>query len=141
MERMTVVEMWAYGDAAWAGIDLAGFGVEAHDGSIGTVDESTNEVGASYLIVDTGPWVFGKKVMLPAGVIERIDEMDRKVFVDRTKDEIKNAPELDELGYHDQAYREEVGTYYGRGIEGDPTNRPAGPDYGRTDRRDTDPLS
>ncbi|MGH2427909.1 MAG: PRC-barrel domain containing protein [Candidatus Limnocylindria bacterium] len=145
---MTVVEMWAYGDTAWAGIDLSGFGVEARDGSIGTIDESTNEVDASYLIVDTGPWIFGKKVMLPAGVIERIDETDRKVFVNRTKDEIKNAPELDEFGYHDQAYRDQVGTYYGRGVEGDPTNRPAGPDFGRTDqdlgrtdRRDTDPFS
>ncbi|WP_245563481.1 hypothetical protein [Longispora albida] len=27
--------------------------------------------------MDTGPWIFGKKVTLPAGVITRIDEADR----------------------------------------------------------------
>ena len=48
--------------------DLTGFSVEALDGSIGKIDEASNEVGASYLVVDTGPWIFGKKVMLPAGV-------------------------------------------------------------------------
>jgi hypothetical protein len=40
-----------------------------------------------YIVVDTGPWIFGKKVMLPAGVFNRIDAPDGKVYVDRTKDE------------------------------------------------------
>ena len=52
--------------------------------------------------------------MLPAGVIERVDFDDEKVFVDRTKDEIKNAPEFDESRYDDDTYRGELGTYYGR---------------------------
>jgi len=34
--------------------------------------------------VDTGPWIFGKKVMLPAGVISRVDHDDEQVFVNRT---------------------------------------------------------
>jgi hypothetical protein len=32
-----------------------------------------------------------------------------------TKDEIKNAPEFDEARYTDEAYRAELGGYYGRG--------------------------
>jgi hypothetical protein len=51
--------------------------------------------------------------MLPAGVIQRIDTNDQKVLVDRTKDEIKNAPEFDEDKYRDMSYRSELGTYYG----------------------------
>ena len=35
-------------------LDVTGFEVEAADGSIGKVDESINEAGGSYLIVDTG---------------------------------------------------------------------------------------
>jgi hypothetical protein len=46
-------------------------------------------------VVDTGPWIFGKKVLLPAGTIENVDVQNRKVYVDRTKDEIKNAPRFD----------------------------------------------
>ena len=79
-----------------SGRDLSGFGVEALDGSIGKIDEATNDVGESFVIVDTGPWIFGKKVMLPAGVVQRIDEDDEKVWVNRTKDQIKSAPEYDD---------------------------------------------
>jgi hypothetical protein len=46
--------------------DLVGFDVEATDGNIGKIDEATYDVGGSYVVVDTGPWIFGKKVMLPA---------------------------------------------------------------------------
>ena len=50
-------------------VDVSGYEVEASDGSIGKVDEATYDTGRSYLVVDTGPWIFGKKVMLPAGVV------------------------------------------------------------------------
>jgi hypothetical protein len=70
------------------------------------------------MIVDTGPWIFGKKVMLPAGVIQRIDEKDEKVWVNRTKDQIKNAPEYAELKANDPGHRREIGSYYGAGGSG-----------------------
>jgi hypothetical protein len=46
---------------------IAGFHVEAVDGHIGSIDEASYEVGGAYLVVDTGPWIFGRKVLLPAG--------------------------------------------------------------------------
>jgi len=91
---------------------LTGYRIEAIDGSIGKIDEASYEVGAGYLVVDTGPWIFGKKVLLPAGVIDRVDMQDRHLFVNRTKDEIQNAPEFDETRYTDSAYRTEIGSYY-----------------------------
>ena len=57
--------------------------------------------------------IFGKKVMLPAGVIQSVDHDDEKIFVDRTKDEIKNAPEFDDSFLHDEDYRLKLGSYYG----------------------------
>jgi hypothetical protein len=104
--------LWDYTDPAY-GSDLTGYSVEATDGGIGKIDEATNDVGSSYIVVDTGPWIFGKKRMLPAGVIDRVDRDDEKVYVNRSKDEIKDAPEFDETAYQDDAYRDEVGTYYG----------------------------
>lgn len=41
------------------------------------------------------------------------------VFVNRTKDEIKNAPEFDEKSHRDDAYRSRLGSYYGPGGAGD----------------------
>ena len=110
---MSATELWTYRESSLGTMDLSGFDVEAQDGSIGKVDEASNEVGASYIVVDTGPWIFGKKVLLPAGVVTRVDTDDEKVYVDRTKDEIKNAPEFDESNYRDTQYRDEVGGYYG----------------------------
>src|SRR3954464_4760037 len=104
MDRTTI---WVWRDDAWSDDrgNLDGFSVEAVDGSIGKIDEATYEVGDSYIVVDTGPWIFGKKVLLPAGVIERVDHNDEQVFVSLTKDQIKDSPEFDELTYRDDAYR------------------------------------
>jgi hypothetical protein len=74
------------GTGTWA--DLGGYEVEATDGHIGKIDEATYEVGSSYVVVDTGPWIFGSKVMLPAGTIDRLDRSNRRAYVACSKDEI-----------------------------------------------------
>ena len=115
---MATIEIWTFAVATPPNIDLTGFNVEARDGKIGKVDEATHEAGGSFIVVDTGPWIFGKKVMLPAGVIRDVDLDTETVFVNRMKDQIKNAPEFDEKRYRDQGYRKELGSYYGRGGAG-----------------------
>jgi hypothetical protein len=107
MER----DLWTYPETVGR-LDLTGFDVEAADGSIGKVDEATQDVGESYIVVDTGVWIFGKKVLLPAGTVERVDRDEDKVYVDRTKDEIENAPEFDKDHYREGGYRSTVGDYY-----------------------------
>ena len=104
--------MWTYPDELGR-LDVTGFDVEARDGSIGKVDEVAFEDGESYVVVDTGVWIFGKKVLLPAGLIDRVDRDDETVYVARTKDEIENAPEFDKDNYRTEDYRSAVGGYYG----------------------------
>ena len=101
-------------------LDLTGYPIAAVDGDIGHVDEATYEVGSSYLVVRTGPWIFGRKVLLPAGVVERIDTVEHKVYVDRTKDQIKNSPEFDGLE-DDAMYRDRLGGYYAETYNGPDT--------------------
>jgi hypothetical protein len=106
-------DIWSYRDtAASHTTDLVGFQVVASDGAIGNIDAATYDVGASYIVVDTGFWIFGKKRMLPAGVIERIDYDDRKVYVSLTKDQIREAPDYDAERERDEVYRKDLGTYY-----------------------------
>jgi hypothetical protein len=105
-------DIYTYQDQTIGDVDLIGYSVEATDGSIGKIDDATNEVGGSYIVVDTGPWIFGKHVLLPAGVVQRIDHEDKTVYVNRMKDEIKNSPEWDDERKVDESYRSEVGTYY-----------------------------
>jgi hypothetical protein len=109
---MSTLDIWTYRNQTFNQRNLSGMSVEAIDGSIGKVDEATNDVGASYIVVDTGPWIFGKKVLLPAGVLRDVDFDTETVFVNRTKDEIKNAPEYDE---DSETYRKDLGKYYGVG--------------------------
>jgi hypothetical protein len=121
MQR-TTLDIYTYRDASLgeriSPSDVVDFKVEAIDGSIGKVDEHTLDMGGGQLVVDTGPWIFGKKVMLPAGIIRDVDHDDETIFVNRTKDEIKNAPEFDESLVQDESYRNELGSYYGEGGRG-----------------------
>jgi hypothetical protein len=111
--------MWNYrdeagfGDDPTYGEDIIGFGVEALDGSIGKVDQASYEVGSSYLVVDTGPWIFGQKVVIPAGTVQRVDFENETVLVNRTKEQIKNAPAYNEATYRDPDYQEDLRSYYG----------------------------
>ena len=54
------------------------------------------------------------RCILPAQTMRAIDLDDRDVSVDRTKDEIKNAPEFDPERGIDPMYQDELGGYYGR---------------------------
>lgn len=109
--------IWGYREAAGRqnSPDLAGFAVEATDGRIGKVlAEGKTETEGSYLVVDTGPWIFGKQVVLPAGAVALIDMTREAVFVDRTKGEIKHAPEFASLiQLPEPDYLERLGEYYG----------------------------
>jgi len=107
------VELWTYRTEVQKPTDLDGFQVEATDGSIGKIDEATYDVGSSYIVVDTGPWIFGRKVMIPASAIQKVDLDNRKVLVRLTKEQIKGSPEFDEKDYRSTDYRDRVGTYYG----------------------------
>jgi hypothetical protein len=92
--------------------DLVGYDVEAVDGKIGKIDEASNEAGSAYLVVDTGFWIFGKKRVLPAGVIDRIDPNDRQIYVNLTKDQVRQAPDFEKGLERDEKYRKDVGNYY-----------------------------
>ncbi|MEU7926205.1 PRC-barrel domain-containing protein [Micromonospora sp. NPDC049107] len=92
-------------------VDLVGYHVQARDGRIGTIDEASDDTDAGHLVVDTGPWILGQKVLVPAGTVERVDHLDRVVHVDRTRQEIRDAPPFDPASF-DPEYRDRVGRYY-----------------------------
>ncbi|GAA3506877.1 PRC-barrel domain-containing protein [Streptomyces showdoensis] len=110
--------MWSYVPTAGHGPDddLTGYSVEAADGRIGKVDKYSAEIGNQYVVVDTGVWIFGKEVLLPASTVTAIDNEERRILVSLTKEQIRNSPEFDKdkhLG--DPAYRDQLGGYYGSG--------------------------
>ena len=78
------IEIWqpmADAQSATPPPEIVGFAVEASDGHIGKVDEASTEPGSSCVVVDTGFWIFGKKRMIPAAMVDRIDRDDEKVYL------------------------------------------------------------
>ncbi|MFD9591157.1 PRC-barrel domain containing protein [Kitasatospora sp. NPDC059973] len=108
--------LWGYENTEGyaAGTDLTGFRVEATDGHIGKVDKHTEDVDTAHIVVDTGPWIFGREVLLPAGTITRVDVDEKTVWVARTQDEVKNSPAFDKDQHTgNREYHDRIDGYYG----------------------------
>jgi hypothetical protein len=90
---MATKTVWTYrGDIDTSANNLVGYDVEAADGGIGKIDQASTEVNRQYLVVDTGFWIFGKKRLIPAGMVSRVDHADRQVFMSMTKDRSRTRP-------------------------------------------------
>lgn len=108
-------DVWQYRDSmtfAAEDVDLSGFEVVGRDGSIGTVDKASNDVRVNYIIVDTGDWLPGRRVMLPAYTVERIDPSARKVFLDRKREDIRNAPDYTADKRRSAKFQDALSGYY-----------------------------
>ena len=105
--------VWSYrnGGEFMRESDLIGFDVEAIDGRIGSVDEASTEASGSWLVVDTGFWIVGKRRLIPAGTISGVDHDGRLVMVNMTKAQIKAAPDYDKDEWNDDT-RVEHSDYY-----------------------------
>jgi hypothetical protein len=110
-------EMWGHRTQTGrdAALNLVGFKVEALDGHIGRIDKHSNELGEAFLVVDTGVWIFGKHVLLPAGLVSGIDVDARRVHVEASKSQIESAPEFDpDKHVGDAGYKRLLEEHYGR---------------------------
>lgn len=78
--------------------NVHGYSVQATDGSIGHVSDAyfdDAKWGVRYLVVETGPWLFGRTVLVsPQNVVEIHDE-DEAVEVSLTKESVKTSPDVD----------------------------------------------
>ena len=91
---MTTFKPWEYrAEAGFVkGTELTGYKVVAVDGDLGHVVEAEYDGPLpAHLYVDVG-LAFRPPRGVSGGTVERIDATERKVYVDRTKDQIEHAP-------------------------------------------------
>jgi hypothetical protein len=106
-------ELWTYRDQSVAGLDLTGFEVETPEGSLGRVDRATEDIGGSYLVINPGPAMpLGRRVVVPAGVVESVHRDRRRIRVRARRDEILSAPEFDPERPLNELLRERIGTHF-----------------------------
>jgi uncharacterized protein (TIGR02271 family) len=113
-----------YREDIFGGNDIKSFAVyDQTDDKIGSVyDIIVDETGKfRYLVIDTGFWIFGKKVLLPVGKAS-IDYAQERIYAQGlTKEQAESLPEYDDDMTIDYDYEERVRTVY-RGVEYDNNN-------------------
>ena len=120
----------APGDAHLRSVkDVCGYKVQGSDGVIGhvedfIVDDETWEV--RYLVIDTSYWGFGKKVLVAPHWATRVSWEDRTVFVDLSREAVKNGPEWNADAAVNREYEARLYDYYGRPVYWDAGAPPVG---------------
>jgi sporulation protein YlmC with PRC-barrel domain len=77
---------------------INGYAIVASDGHLGTVSDFLfDDVSwlIRWLVVDTGTWLSGRKVLLPAFALGHLDPARREFVVRLTMQEIKDGPDID----------------------------------------------
>jgi hypothetical protein len=78
--------------------EIFGFNLLAEDGEIGSVQDiyfSDDAWTVRYLVVDTGPWIFGRKVLISVPALGLPDWEQRVFPVSLTREQVKNSPDID----------------------------------------------
>jgi hypothetical protein len=78
--------------------DILGFSLYSNTEKIGSIDDILvdDEGQLRYFVINTGLWVFGKKVLLPIGRT-RVDFSERRVYASTlTKEQVEELPEYKE---------------------------------------------
>jgi hypothetical protein len=97
--------------------DVSNHHIQATDGEIGHVEDFIidDETWAiRYLIIDTKNWWPGKKVLISPHWIERVSWSESKVFVNLTREKIKQSPEYSEESLLTRDYETKLHQHYNR---------------------------
>jgi hypothetical protein len=113
--------------------NVIGYHIQASDDEIGHVEDfiiDDTTWAIRYLVVDTRNWWPGKKVLISPQWIERVSWNESKVFVNLTRDAVKQASENTDDSALNREYEAGLHGHYGR--EGywkseEPANEPAIP--------------
>ncbi len=96
--------------------EVHGYGIHATDGDIGKVKDffvDELEWNIRYLLVDTGPWILGKEVLIAPEWIRDISWADRTASVDVTRDQIEKSPEYEPQRGVDRRHETMLYAHYG----------------------------
>ncbi|WP_321368615.1 PRC-barrel domain-containing protein [uncultured Desulfuromusa sp.] len=97
--------------------DLTGYGFLAQDAEVGRLEEiyfDDHYWHARYLVVKTGNWLLGRRVLLVPEVIEGIDDEEKNLWVNLTRQQIENAPPIDSEQPVSWTYQQQYYRYYDR---------------------------
>ncbi|MBN1578477.1 MAG: PRC-barrel domain-containing protein [Chitinispirillaceae bacterium] len=77
---------------------IIGYHIHANDGEIGHVTDfivDEENWALTYMVVDTGNWLLERKVLIAVKWIKKVNWDDTGVYLDRSRESIKNSPDFD----------------------------------------------
>jgi hypothetical protein len=100
----------------WKASAIKGYAIAANDGRLGAVsnflfDDATWLV--RWLVVDTGHWLSGRKVLLPPSVLGHIDPKGHELTVRLAKQEVEDSPGIDTDRPVSRQMESDLYDYYG----------------------------
>jgi hypothetical protein len=94
---------------------LTGYTLRATDGEIGSVEDFyfDDEAWAiRYLVVDTGKWLPGRKVLISPISLGAVDDDGKKLDVKLNKNQVENSPDIDKHKPISRQHESELFRYY-----------------------------
>lgn len=116
--RMRAVEETAGADThLHSSNEVRGYTIQALDGEIGHIEDfifDDNYWTVYYLVVDTGSWLSGRKVVVSPMWIDEIHWPGGQVFLNLKQEAVKHSPEYDPSALIDRAYETRLYEHYER---------------------------
>ena len=97
--------------------EVVGYTISSSDGAVGPVEDfvlDEENWSLRYMVVNTGTWLTGRKVLVSHLWIEFISWSDREVSVNMTRKQIKDSPQYNPAAAVNREYEERLYDYYGR---------------------------
>ncbi len=95
---------------------VRGADIRASDGTIGTADDfyfDDAQWYARYVVVDTGGWLSGRKVLITPYAVGAYDPARRELAVSLTREQVANSPDIDTDKPVSRQYEARLHDYYG----------------------------
>jgi sporulation protein YlmC with PRC-barrel domain len=96
--------------------DLRRYSLEASDGAVGRVDDvylDDQSWTVRYLVVDTGTWLSGRKVLISPAAIRGMDTAGERVRTGLTRRQVEESPSIDTAKPVSRQHETALQTYYG----------------------------
>jgi sporulation protein YlmC with PRC-barrel domain len=94
---------------------VTGYGIHATDGEIGAVEDllvDDKDWSVRYLIVDTGNWWPGERVLIAPPSVRKIDWVQKLIYLNVDRETVRKSPPYDPAMTVDGAYQEKHMAYY-----------------------------
>lgn len=95
---------------------MRGYAIAASDGPIGSIadflfDDATWLV--RWIVIETGSWLAGRKVLLPPSVLGHVNDAERELFVRLTRQQVMDSPAIETDEPVSRAMEANLYGYYG----------------------------